>query len=502
MSLKPIELPPGVVRGATPAMPRGRYWDANLVRWRGQALQPIGGWAKLSSGTVASPARLILPWRDLAGTGRVFVMCDAKIYVMSGVTFTSREPTSPAFEGVTYGTTGGGYGIGDYGEETYGTARSVGPVIQPQAYTWSADTWGEDILCVASSDGRLLHYDTSAGTVMAAVTNAPTGNQAMAVTQERHVLLAGAGGEGRRLAWCSREDYTDWNYASTTNTAGYLDIDTSGLLQSLHPVREGHLLFSEDEVWLVRYVGQPYIYGATRIADGAKPISAAAVVSYGGRAVWMGQEGFWKYEGGFVQPLRCDVSDYIFSNLNRDLANVRVCGSGNRIFSEIWWDYPTGVSAENNRYVIWNFAEDWWSIGARSRTAASDSVVYSKPLAFGTDGYLYKHEEGWLADDVSRLGDVWVETGAVTMEGGARILHATQGQLDTGKTPGAVRMRAYARNTRDGSDVAFGPYTPRVDGYMDCRFGGRDVRLRFEGVEDIDWSLGSMLFDFVPGGER
>jgi hypothetical protein len=273
-------------------------------------------------------------------------------------------------------------------------------------------------------------------------------------------------------------------------------------LQSLHPVREGHLLFSEDEVWLVRYVGQPYIYGVTRIADGAKPISSAAVVSYGGRAMWMGQEGFWKYEGGFVQPVACDVADYIFSNLNRDLSAVRVCGSGNRIFAELWWDYPSGTSSENDRYVIYNFAEGWWSIGSRARTAASDSVVYTKPLAFGTDGYLYRHETGWLASDTTRLGTVWAETGAITLEGGSKFMHVVQGQLDTGETPGAVRMRAYTRETRDGPDTSFGPYVPRDDGYMDCRFGGRDLRLRFEGVADDDWSVGNLLLDFVPGGER
>jgi hypothetical protein len=403
---------------------------------------------------------------------------------------------------VTYGTSGGGYGIADYGEEDFGDARSVGPVIQPQPYTWSADTWGEDIVCVGSSDGRLLRYDTSVGGVMAAISGAPVNNQACAVTQERHILLAGAGGEPRRLAWCSREDYGDWNYASTTNTAGYLDIDTAGLLQSLHPVREGHLLFSEDEVWLVRYVGQPYIYGATRIADGCKPISSASIVSYGGRAVWMGQEGFWKYEGGFVQPLASEIDDFIFSNLNRDLASVRVCGSGNKIFSEVWWDYPSGTSSENNRYAIWNFAEGWWSIGARARTAASDSVVYTRPLAVGTDGYLYRHETGWMDNGSTRLGNVWAETGTVTADGGAKIFHVMQGQLDTGETPGNVQMRAYARNTRDGSDVSFGPYVPRADGYMDCRFGGRDVRLRFEGVADDDWSVGALLFDTAPGGER
>jgi hypothetical protein len=482
-------------------MTRDRWFDASGVRWSGQALQPIGGWETLSSGAVASTARRIHPWRANDGTPRMVLACDSHIYLFDGGTLTDKTATSFTPVG---GGSGGGYGVAAYGDEAYGTARSVGPINRPRPYCWSIDTWGQQALVVASSDGRLLMWDpASSGSLFTVVSGAPTANQAMAVTPERHVLLVGAGGEARRLAWCSREDYTDWNYASTTNTAGYKDLDTSGLLQSIHRVRDGHLLFSDDELWLVRYVGQPYIYGVTGPhAEGVEPMSPGGVVSFSGRAVWMGQEGFWTYDGGSVLPLPCDVQDYVFSRLNRDVARNRVCGSRNALFPEIWWDYPSGTSAENDSYVVWNYAANWWTIGSRARTAASDGSAYTRPLAVGTDGYVYRHETGWLASNATRAGTIYAESGPLTAEGGARTFDVLQGQLDSGSNYNALQLKAYTRLTRDGSETVEGPYTPRTDGWLDMRFGGRDIRLRFQNALDVDWSVGAVLLDTSPAGER
>lgn len=501
MTLGPLALPPGVVRGASPHMTRNRWFDANGVRWSGPALQPIGGWETFSSSAVASPARRIHSWRDNDGLPRMCIACDAKLYLLDGGTLTDK--TAASYVGVGGGT-GGGYGVAAYGDEAYGTARSVGPLITPRPYTWSLDTWGEQMLSVASSDGRLLVWDPATpSSLFTVVSGAPTNNQAMGVTPERHVLLVGAGGEPRRLAWCSREDYTDWNYASTTNTAGYKDIDTSGLLQSIHRVRDGHLLFSDDELWLVRYVGQPYVYGITGPhAEGVEPMSPAGVVSFSGRAVWMGKEGFWTYDGGSVLPLPCDVQDYVFSRINRDVAGNRVCGSRNSLWPEIWWDYPSGTSAENDSCVIWNYASNWWSIGSRTRSAAADGGVYTKPVAVGVDGYVYRHEVGWLASNASRVGTIYAESGPLTAEGGASVFHVTQAQLDSGAGYDALQVKAYTRLTRDGSETTVGPYTPRTNGWLDMRFGGRDIRLRFENAIDADWSVGTILLDTVPGGGR
>src|SRR5690606_41849102 len=41
-----------------------------------------------------------------------------------------------------------------------------------------------------------------------------------------YVMLLQSQGDPRQFAWSSREDHTDWNFASTTNTAGFLNLET------------------------------------------------------------------------------------------------------------------------------------------------------------------------------------------------------------------------------------------------------------------------------------
>lgn len=368
---------------------------------------------------------------------------------------------------------------------------------------WSSGPWGQDMMCLASSDGRLLNWSpTTPATKFAAVTGAPTANRAMVVTPERHVLLAGAGGAKRTLAWCSREDRNDWNFASITNTAGTLDTDSRGWHLGLYLVREGTLLITDDEVWLVRYVGQPYIFGAEKVNDTADLVGPRAVATFNGRAMWMGNDAFYVFEGGVVKPLPSDVADYVFATLNRDTAPARAHASSNGAYGEVWFFYPSLGQTECNRYVIYNYVESWWAIGAMDRSAMVDAGVYDTPLAGSAGGNLYIHEVGWTDAGLTRVGQVWAETGSHSVGAGEQIAHIMLAELDGGSSYDATQMRAYSRLTRMGPETAYGPYQPRADGYCEMRFPGRDIRLRFEATKDEDWSVGSVRLDVRPGGRR
>ena len=63
MPIAQLNIPPGVVRGKTPLQTKGRYWDANLVRWRSGALIPVGGWQRITAAAdLDSTCRTIFSW--------------------------------------------------------------------------------------------------------------------------------------------------------------------------------------------------------------------------------------------------------------------------------------------------------------------------------------------------------------------------------------------------------------------------------------------------------
>ena len=125
------------------------------------------------------------------------------------------------------------------------------------------------------------------------------------------------------------------------------------------------------------------------------------------------------------------------------------------------------------------------------------SDVYGYPIAAGSNANLYQHEDGWTDAGLPR--DVWIEA-AVGGDGGkqAAVLRL---QMDSGSDIGTI-VRGYVRQTRDGSDVTFGPYTAAESGWTPTRMGGQDLRVRLTAASDGPWSVGRVVLDVREAGGR
>ena len=430
---------------------------------------------------------------------------------------TNTFTVSATYGGTEVQTTASGSGIHTanrylYLADAYGKARSVSsPIYSPSAF-WSMSNWGEDVILTANSDGRLFYYTTSTSStkpVAITGTNVPYGVTSAIVTNERHVMAIGFVDPStapdtphpRGIAWCSREDYTDWNFASTTNTAGYIDTDARTPLQRAVRVREGVLIFSQSEAYISRYVGLPFIYNAERIAD-TTLINPMAVATFNGKAAWMGRNGFWKYEGGFLQPLLCPILNEVFGHLDPTYGPFRSHAAHNGTFPEIWFFYPSNGNAECNRYLIWNYMEDWWAWGELGRTAVAPGETYIRPYMGGSDGQIYEHEYGWTAAGATRVGTVWAETGMLPLGNGDRGVNVTSILPANDAGASSMAITFYSRQAPEGSERTFGPYTARSSGYCDTRVNGRDVRFRVDQTTDNDWTLGMFRFNVEPGTGR
>jgi hypothetical protein len=505
VAITPLQLPPGVVRGRTPAQSAGRWYDTNLVRWKSGILAPVGGWQRITSTPAGSTPRRLLPWLDNSADQYLAAACDEHLLIYTGDTVFDATPVDLVTPDSLIADTG--YGTNTYGEWDYGEARpvsgSIGLTLTDRPYSFSLATFGEDLLFVSSADGRLLRYEPSAPAVKAsAVSGAPISNRGVTVTPERHVILFGIDGYPRRFGWCSQEDIGDWDFVSTTNTAGFLDVDSEGVLVAAVQVKEGTLLFSEGDAWLARYVGTPFIYSVERVGYTDGPISPQAVATFQGRAVWMGRRGFWVYDAGFVRPLPCEVGEYVFDNMNLTYGRFRTCASDNGTYSEVWWWYPAATPDENDSYVIWNYEENWWAIGQMVRSAACPAGVYPYPIAADSDGHLYYHENGWTDAGSTRVPIVYATTG--TMSLGERMTNILQLQADSGTGYAATLFKIYGGFTPDKDEDTITPFvfTPGATGYADGRCQLRELRLRVEQTQDSAWTIGRMYVHGSPGGRR
>ena len=491
MPLIPLQIPPGVYRNGTEYQASNRWYDANLVRWIDGTMRPVGGWRERDTVGASAP-RAALAWQDLSSDRRYAAgFHNALKSVLASGTVVDITPADLT-NGTVDAEVNTGYGGGFYGLEAYGVERAD-KGNYGEATTWALDNWGQNLVACSIADGRLLEWDLNPANDAAAISNAPTNNLSLVVTGERFLFALGAGGNPRKVQWCDREDNTEWTPA-TTNEAGDIELQTSGQIMLGIKTRGQTLILTDQDAHAATYQGPPFVYGFERVGSACGVIARKAAVSVDEGIFWMGKRGFHIYSGGAVQDIPCEVSDYIFGDIS-GAQSSKIYGVSNQQFNEIWWFYPSGASLENDRYVVFNYAERHWSIGTLSRTAGVDSGVFRNPIWFGTDGVSYDHETGLALDGA----DVFAESGPISLAAGDNVMVATM-LIPDEKTQGDVNATFKTRFHPNDTQRSYGPYS--MANPTSVRFTGRQVNVRVEGARLADWRVGVMRLDAKPGGLR
>jgi len=493
MALVPLKIPAGIYRNGTEYQSAGRWFDSNLVRWFDNTLRPWGGWRKRSTSQMTGSCRGLLTWKINSGARYIALGTHSKLYVMDDNSVLKDVTPSGFTVGRADALSGTGYGYNTYGSFAYGVARPDIGAIAP-ATTWSLDTWGEYLIGCSDTDGKLYEWQLgfTTPTLAAAITNAPTGCQAVMSTAERFVFALGASTNARKVAWCDQENNTVWT-TSATNQAGDFEINSVGSLKCGKRVRGINLLFTDVDVHVATYIGLPYVYSFEKAGSGCGVISSQAVAAIDTAAIWMSRSGFWIYDG-YVKPLASDVGDYIFQNINYSQAS-KVYAVHNSKYGEIIWFYPSTSSNENDSYVVYNYREGHWAIGTLSRTAGTDRGVFVNPVMISSDGFIYEHEVGFAYDSAVPF----VESGPYEIGSGENIMSVRQVIPDE-QTLGEVVVSFKTRMYPTSTESTYGPYAAAQP--TDVRFSARQVKIRYTGNVLDDWRVGVNRMDVVPMGKR
>ena len=193
------------------------------------------------------------------------------------------------------------------------------------------------------------------------------------------------------VRWSNQESPTEWLPAST-NQAGSVQFSHGSQIISAIQARQEIVVFTDSSVYSLQYVGAPIVWSSQLIGDNISIYGPNAVALGSGTVYWMGVDKFYKYDGR-IQTLRCDLRQYIFSDINKS-QNLQVFASTSEGFNEVWWFYCSAGSYTVDKYVVYNYAEDIWYYGLMGRTAWLDSGLRDYPLAATYAYNLVNHEEG------------------------------------------------------------------------------------------------------------
>ena len=425
----------------------------------------------------------------------------------------------------------------NYGAELFETTT---PGLVNTAGIWSFDMLGKYLVGSLDSDGRILYWDSSSPNTnfIVAEVNAsdtiavPINNASVLVSKEGHVFALGAGGEYRKVMFSTQGNFfsiASNNYwtPSSDNTAGSFDLETTGRILSGKKVGNRILVFTDADVHAIDYLGPPYVYSRRKIGDACGAVSKQAIAVVGTACYWMSSAGTFFVYDGVVRPLACEVSNYIKEDYNK-LQNSIVYANTLKENNEIWFWYASKDSDEINRYVIYNYAENWWSVGKLIRTAFTDAGVFTRPLAVSVNKKLYEHEFDRdtstarassvsdpaslteLSDNDRTLAfgvgsssnyDTYAETGAVEIGIGERFANLKQFVTDSSAGDNAVTLEVITANNPDSSESSTST-SLSTTGYTDIRVSGRQMRLKVKAPFDQDFEINTLRADVAQGGKR
>lgn len=470
----------------------------------------------------------------LSGEYAVTSVTDANNYVVTatttanasgsggGATVAAMYFLSTGQASFSYGTGwgSGGWGSGGWGA---GTASGFGQSIR----LWSSAPYGEDLL-VNPRGGAIYHYDQSADTRLYDIRLA---SGATSVPVECNFLLVSP--EDRRpiafgctdlvtgvkdpllIRWSDDGDFVNWAPGAST-AAGEIRLSIGSEIVCAARARSEILVWTENSLTSMRFM-EDFIFGSSLVSPNVDIVGPNAVAVVDDAVYWMGQENFFLYNGR-AQTIPCSVREYVFGDINMG-QKYKICASTNRLFREIRWDYPSSTAEENDRYVIFNYAENAWYYGTMVRTAWSDAG-FRTPIAAGTDGYLYAHESGLNDGSTNPPSAItaYVESAPVEIEDGSSFFFMSKAVPDvsfSGSTVASpsvdmtIKSRKYpgsatgTGNTRTGAVTKVSATVDEATQKISLRVRGRQFRVRVESDDlNVAWRLGVQRFELRPDGRK
>ena len=426
-----------------------------------------------------------------------------------------------------------GWGSGTWSSGPWGT----GGTSQASLRLWSQINFGEDLI-FAPRDGEIFYWDATSGlnsrgvalTSLGGASDVPVVQRFVFVSDvSRFVFAFGCNEIGSviqnpmLIRWSDQESAADWT-PSPTGQAGSIQLSDGSELVTCVQTRQEIVVWTDSALYSIQYVGVPAVWSTQLLASNISIYSQNAKAVASGVVYWMGVDKFYKYDGR-TQTLRCDLREYIFSDINQS-QNQQVFAGTNEGFNEVWWYYCSAGSTVVNRYVVYNYAEDIWYYGTMGRTAWLDSGLRDYPLAATYSNNLVNHEEGvddnetgtslpiaasigsseFDIDDGHNFGFIWRVLPDITFRGSTGALtpqcNMTLIPLRNSGSGFTTPASTNGTSTAEIQRIATAPIE-QFTGQVYIRVRGRQLIFKVDSNRlGTTWQLGAPRIDIKPDGRR
>ncbi len=359
-------------------------------------------------------------------------------------------------------------------------------------------------------------------------------------------VVARGNAEPRIVKWSTEASYftapITWDSSDATLDAGEYELaDTPGAILDGLPLGDSFIIYKNDSIYIMNYVGTPYIFSFKLLSPTIGALCKNSVVDFENGHFFMGNSNFYLCNGQTVTPLltgklqRAVFDDIVAGDLN-DPSWEKSFVVADHVHKEILACYPTESSAVVNKAVIWNWEKNTFTFRDLPTTShISNGILAAHPggkLWSGSTKTWDEDSEAWGSSDYDThlenlvFADVsntkFYRDNAGNKEDASNMTAYIErsgydlGDPQTVKFVSAVypqievsgnnTVNVYIGRQMSTEDAITweGPvaFNPNSRSKVSCGVSGKYFGVKVESTTDIDWRLHGLAFEVQQSGTR
>jgi hypothetical protein len=352
--------------------------------------------------------------------------------------------------------------------------------------------------------------------------------------------------EPRLVKWSTEASYysapNTWDSLDATLDAGEYELaDTPGEIVDGLPLGDSFIIYKNDSIYIMNYVGTPYIFSFKLLNPTIGCLTKNAVAEFQGGHFFMGNSDFYLNNGQTIQPLLPDklrraVFDMINAGDTSDPSWKKCFVVADHLHTEMLACYPSDNSTVVNKAVIWNWRTNTFSLRDLPTTAhiasgvmavfpsgqtwtATTGIWDADSEAWGSSAY-DTHLENLVFADVSNSKmyrdnhgnkndtatmDSYVERSGYDLGDpqSVKFVSAVYPQIEVSGN-NTVNVYIGRQMSTEGAITWEGPveFNPNDQSKVSCRVSGKYFGIKIESTTDMDWKLHGLAFEVQKKGLR
>jgi hypothetical protein len=221
--------------------------------------------------------------------------------------------------------------------------------------------------------------------------------------------------EPRLVKWSTEASYgsppSTWDESDATLDAGEYELaDTPGDIMDGFPLGDSFIIYKDDSIYIMNYVGTPYIFSFKLLSPTIGLLAKEAVAEFEGGHFFMGNSDFYVCNGQTVTPMLSNkLRRTVFDELNGD--NYLKCFvAADYVRNEMMACYPAGSSTVVNKALIWNWKDNTFSFRDLPDTSHISSGIVEITAGAKWSAWAILNDGSFTASTPANGGSVTVDT--------------------------------------------------------------------------------------------